>query len=147
MKSFLIVKEINSKKIKKMKTDWDSYDFIPKIKNKAYLKVDKVRIINEECITRLINLKLETKLKNIISMSLKALNDDEDDSSAVVALDELHRLMELIIRGYAKYLSLEQVKNALRKLYNLEKELEKKKLLMNQMRMNSSSENEIHHSK
>ena len=132
MASYLIKKNDTTNEIVYMEYELEGYDFTPKSKSEAYLKVDHVSIINPSMIEKLLALKFDKTFKKLASVVIKIIEEEGDsDSDVAIALDEISRMKSLLAKKYNKFLSKEKAQQFLLKLDYLERELRYKELAYN----------------
>ena len=127
MANFLIKRIDKDRKIKKIENEKTGYDFKPRI-NSVNLEVNRITIYNSSMIDIILSKKIEKSFERVASIVYDVLQTEDDDSTsdAVIALDEVTRLREIVLNKYQKYLKKEKEKEILKKLRFLENELRSK---------------------
>ena len=127
MANFLIKRIDKDRKVKKIDKEKIGYDFKPRI-NSVNLEVNKITIYNSSMIDIILSKKIEKSFERVASIVYDVLQTEDDDSTtdAVMALDEVTRLREIVLNKYQKYLKKEKEKDILKKLRFLENELRSK---------------------
>lgn len=129
MSSYLIKRNKETNEITYMTYDFDGYSFKPK--NKAdYLNVNNIMIVKPDMITKILHIKFNKIYQNMARIVLEYLASDEetDDGTCEILLNEIDRLRSIYLKQYEKYLKKLENINFLEKLNFLYKELEKKQL-------------------
>lgn len=129
MASYLIKKNKDTNEIVYMSYDFDGYKFKPKNKNDR-LNVNNVMIVKPAMIEKILYIKFNKLYLNISNVILNYLasDDDVDDGTCEILLDEVDRLKSIYQKQYEKYLEKLENIDFLEKLNFLYKELEKKQL-------------------
>ena len=132
MSNFLIKRVDKKKKIKKIDKEKVGYDFKPRI-NSVDLEVNKITLYNSSMIDIILSKKIEKAFERVAEIVYDVLQSDDDDSAAdaVMALDEVARLREIVLNKYQKYLDKKKEENILKKLRFLENELRSKIVMQN----------------
>ena len=132
MANFLIKRIDKDRKVKKIDKEKIGYDFKPRI-NSVNLEVNKITIYNSSMIDIILSKKIEKSFERVASIVYDVLQNEDDDSAsdAVIALDEVARLREIVLNKYQKYLKKEKEKEILKKLRFLENELRSKIIIQN----------------
>ena len=132
MANFLIKRIEKDRKVKKIDKEKIGYDFKPRI-NSVNLEVNKITIYNSSMIDIILSKKIEKSFERVASIVYDVLQTEDDDSTsdAVMALDEVTRLREIVLNKYQKYLKKEKEKDILKKLRFLENELRSKIIIQN----------------
>lgn len=125
---YLIVKEKNKKEIiyfecSKLK----GFNMTSKTKNiklKDAINVNKMVIINPSFIEKLINKKINNKLKKLIDLLINICDSDEDPSGTLmISLNEIEKFKRELINKYLEYMNKEQIKSLNKKIEILESEV------------------------
>ena len=107
----------------------DGYTFKPQIKTKIYIKVNKVNIVDRTMIDRILTAKYEKSFKQLVSLALKVLNDeDATESDTEIVLGEVELVREILQNRYEKYISYEKVQLFFKKLNVIENEIRIKQI-------------------
>lgn len=132
MSSFLIKKNDKEKVAIEIKLKKEGYGFHPNVKFKNG-EINKITIFNSSMIDVILAKKIEKQFKRIAAIVYDILSSDDEDSSAdaIIALDEVSRLREIILNKYQKFLEKETEKMYIKKLRILENELRSKIVLIN----------------
>lgn len=124
---------------KKQKTDEITYMEYEKIKGlkfnpKSNLKfedminVDKMIIINDSFIKKIIDKKCKIKLESILKMlSIIFENEDESGDAMDIALDELEKFRSTVRNRYKEYMEEKKYELLLKKIEILENEIKIRK--------------------
>ncbi len=101
----------------------EGFKYVPKIK--FHGDINEILIVDKELIDGLILASFDKKYKKILEYYLSALGDDESSSGdkLMLALDELARLRNIIIKKYQKTLSKKMQDKLLKKIKILENEI------------------------
>ena len=132
MANFLIKRIDKNRKIKKIDKEKDGYDFKPRI-HSVNLEVNKITLYNSSMIDIILSKKIEKYFERVASIVYDVLQNSDDDSTsdAVIALDEVTKLREIVLNKYQKYLDKKKEENILKKLRFLENELRSKIIIQN----------------
>ena len=126
---YLVVKEKDKKTVTYFEYDkLDGYRMTPKNKNiklRDAINVNKMVIINPSFIEKLINKKINSKIKTLINMISSIYESDDDDpaGSLMQALNEVEKFKREMINKYLNYMSKEQVDLLEKKINILETEV------------------------
>lgn len=128
MANYLLKKDCITNSITYMEFDFDGYSFTPK-HNEKYLNINKVIIVNPNLIDKVLTFKFNNTFRKLASLIFKIIDgEDSDESSILIALDEISKTRGIILNRYQKFLSLEKEKMFLNKLRYLESELRIKQI-------------------
>lgn len=135
MANYLLKKDKITNSITYMEFDFDGYSFTPK-HNEKYLNINKVIIVNPSLIDKVLTFKFNNTFKKLASLIFKIIDeeDSDDESSILIALDEISKTRGIILNRYQKFLSLEKEKMFLNKLRYLESELRIKQIEIKEKR-------------
>ena len=125
MKSFIIRRLKKSLELDKPLEELEGFRYVPKISHNE-LKIKEIIIVNPSLIDSLIKISFDKKYKKVLEFYLKTLSEEDDngtDTNLMMALDELARLRNIIIRKYQKALSKKTLEKLLKKLKILENEI------------------------
>ena len=132
--NYLIIK----KKDKKSATYFtvDGYSLNSKNKNiklKDAINVNKMVIINQSLIDKVIDRNIDSKFKKLINLIL-GIYDTSDDPAGnmMLALNEVEKFKREVINKYVNYMNKKQLEKLERKIRLLEGEIAKKSYLMNE---------------
>ena len=126
---YLVVKEKNKKAITYFEYDkLDGFNMIAKNKNiklRDAINVNKMVIINPTFIEKLINKKINSKIKKLIDLISTIYESEDDDpaGSLMQALNEVEKFKREMINKYLNYMSKEQVDLLEKKINILETEV------------------------
>ena len=131
-KKYVVKKEeksvISKKKVKEIK----GFSVKPrnKIKPEDMIDVDKLVVVDDNLIKKLIDKKVKRGLNKILTM-YSALFEDEDaaDGDWDLVLDEEYRFKEHVLSKYKEYMKKEELKKLLKELAVIEKEILNQKSL------------------
>ena len=137
---YLIIKEKNKKAITYFEyTNLNGFNMTSKNKNiklKDAINVNKMIIINPSLIEKLIDKRINTKLRKLIEFILGIYDESTDPSGTLMlALNEVEKFKREIINKYIAYLNKEQLKNLDKKIKYLEQEVTMKSYYMNEQRI------------
>lgn len=140
MRSF-VIKELKNN-LELVVFDYELEGFHYKIKKHNDLDVKEIVIINNDITSSLIVANFDKKYKKILTYYFNIISSGEDsDTNLFLALDEVARLKNIIMKKYHKYLKKEIEKKILKKITMLENEIKSKivniKLLKEYERQNS----------
>ena len=127
MKTFVIKKLPKNKKLDNPLNNIAGYKYIPKIKSK--LKISEVTIVSPEITGALITSSFNKKYKRILEFYLTSLDSDDTDSTngnLMLALNEITRLRNIIIKKYLKILQKKESAHLLKRLKLIENEIRTK---------------------
>ncbi len=127
---YLIVKEKEKREVTYFEYNkLKGFNMASKNKNlklKDAINVNKMIIINPSFIEKLINKKVNLKIKKLIDLICEIYNsnDDEDPASSLMqALNEVEKFKREMINKYLDYMSKEQLKLLNRKIKLLEQQV------------------------
>ena len=126
---YLIVKEKNKKEVMYFEYDkLDGFNMTSKNKNiklKDAINVNKMVIINPGFITKIINKKINTKIKSLIDLIANIYESDDEDpaGSLMQALNEVEKFKREMINKYLNYMTKEQIDLLEKKIKILETEV------------------------
>jgi len=137
---WLIIKEKNKKAITYFEyTNLNGFNMTSKNKNiklKDAINVNKMIIINPSLIEKLIDKRINTKLRKLIEFILGIYDESTDPSGTLMlALNEVEKFKREIINKYIAYLNKEQLKNLDKKIKYLEQEVTMKSYYMNEQKI------------
>lgn len=137
---YLIIKEKNKKAITYFEyTNLNGFNMTSKNKNlrlKDAINVNKMIIINPSLIEKLIDKRINIKLRKLIEFILGIYDESTDPSGTLMlALNEVEKFKREIINKYIAYLNKEQLKNLDKKIKYLEQEVTMKSYYMNEQRI------------
>ena len=126
---YLIVKEKNKKEVTYFEySKLDGFNMTSKNKNiklKDAINVNKMVIINPSFIEKLINKKINNKIKKLVDLiSTIYESDDEDPAGSLMqALNEVEKFKREMINKYLNYMTKEQIDLLEKKIGILEREV------------------------
>jgi len=126
---YLVVKEKNKKAVTYFEYDkLDGFNMVAKNKNiklKDAINVNKMVIINPGFIEKLINKKINNKIKKLVDLISTIYESDDDDpaGSLMQALNEVEKFKREMINKYLNYMTKEQVDLLEKKIEILETEV------------------------
>jgi len=126
---YLIVKEKNKKEVMYFECDkLKGFNVNSKNKNiklKDAINVNKMVIINPDFIEKLINKKINIKIRKLVDLIANIYDsDDEDPSGALMeSLNEVEKFKREMINKYINYMTKEQVEMLEKKVQILETEV------------------------
>lgn len=114
-------------KLYKTKSKFKISGDVPIINYQINVGVNTVNIINQLIIDRVVESKYSKNFNNLMKKILEYLDDDNSDSStALLYLDELSRLRDMLINKYVRYISPELKSKFMKNIRLLAHELKKK---------------------
>ena len=126
---YLVVKEKNKKEVMYFEYDkLNGFNMSSKNKNiklRDAINVNKVVIINPTFIEKVINKKINLKIKKLIDLISNIYESDDEDpaGSLMQALNEVEKFKREMINKYLNYMSKEQVNLLEKKIEILESEV------------------------
>ena len=148
---YLVVKEKNKKTINYFEYDkLAGFNMTSKNKNiklKDAINVNKMIIINPSFIEKLINKKINLKIKKLIDLLANIYNDGDDEDPAgtlMIALNEVERFKRQMINKYEEYMTKEQIKLLEKKIAILEQQVTMQAYYINENRTRIEEEYESH---
>ncbi len=132
--NYLIIKNKDKKSATYFKVDGYSLNSKNKnIKLKDAINVNKMVIINQSLIDKIINRNIDSKFKKLINLIL-GIYDTSDDPAGnmMLALNEVEKFKREVINKYVNYMKKKQLEKLERKIRLLEGEIAKKSYLMNE---------------
>ena len=113
--------------------DLDGYIFKPKEGKGNYIKVNEVKIVDKVMIEKILSMKFDRAFKQLVALALRVINDeDADDDTAMIVLDEVELVRQILLERYCKYISEEKQKMFLKKLRIIENEMRVKQIKIKQ---------------
>lgn len=125
MKSFIIRRLKESIELDRPLEKLDGFKYVPQFRTNE-LKVKEIIIVSPNLTDKLIEISFDKKYKKVLEMYLKVLEDGENagtNTNLMLALDEITRLRNIIIKKYQKALSKKTLELLLKKLKILENEI------------------------
>ena len=138
---YLIVKEKNKKEVMYLEYDkLNGYNITSKNKNlklKDAINVNKMVIINPTFIEKLINKKINSKIKKLVDLISIIYESDDDDpaGSLMQALNEVEKFKREILNKYLNYMTKEQIDLLEKKINILETEVMNHAYKLNEQRI------------
>lgn len=123
-------KVVSKKKVKEIK----GFSVKPrnKVKPEDMIDVDEMIVVDNGLIDKLIDKKVKREFEKVLNMYSYLLEeDDSDEGSYNIILDEIDRFKKLLLNKYKEYLKDKKVKEILKKLEIIEKEIDYRKNLIN----------------
>ena len=149
MASYLIKKQEAELKIIDMDYDLKGYKFKPNAKAKQkFLKVNQITIINPVLIDGILTTKFEKKYRRLVMIAMSILQEQEEDTNewdVIIALNEIARLREIILKKNQKFIKKEKEEKFIKQLRILENELRARQIsirinMLNKISMYEDSE-------
>ena len=124
--NYLIVKDENKKET--IYFECDKIDGYELVKNRKKVingvNVNKMVIVNESFIEKVINKQVDKKMKSLLELIASVCESDEDPSSAMMfALNEVEKFKRFIINQYASYMNKKQLELLDKKVKLIENEV------------------------
>ena len=148
---YLVVKEKNKKTINYFEYDkLNGFNMTSKNKNiklKDAINVNKMIIINPSFIEKLINKKINLKIKKLIDLLANIYNDGDDEDPAgtlMIALNEVEKFKRQMINKYEEYMSREQIRLLEKKIAILEQQVTMQAYYINERKPELEAEYESH---
>lgn len=111
----------------------DGYTFKPKQGKNNYIKVNEVKIVDKVMIEKILSMKFDRSFKQLVALALRVINDeDADDDTAMVVLDEVELVRQILLERYHKFISKEKEQLFLKKLRIIENEMRVKQIKIKQ---------------
>ena len=133
MAGYLINKNHRDDSVVSIK-ELDGYTFTPKPGKGNYIKVKEVKIVDKVMIEKILSMKFDKSFKQLVALALRVINDDDaDDDTAMLVLDEVELVRQILLERYHKYISKEKEKLFLKKLRIIENEIRVKQIKIKQM--------------
>ena len=111
----------------------DGYTFKPKPGKGNYIKVNEVKIVDKVMIDKILSMKFDKSFKQLVALALRVINDeDADDDTAMIVLDEVELVRQILLERYHKFISQEKEKLFLKKLRIIENEMRVKQIKIKQ---------------
>ncbi len=132
--NYLIIKNKDKKSATYFTVDGYSLNSKNKnIKLKDAINVNKMVIINQSLIDKVIDRNIDSKFKKLINLIL-GIYDTSDDPAGnmMLALNEVEKFKREVINKYVNYMNKKQLEKLERKIRLLEGEIAKKSYLMNE---------------
>lgn len=132
--NYLIIKNKDKKSATYFTVDGYSLNSKNKnIKLKDAINVNKMVIINQSLIDKIINRNIDSKFKKLINLILGIYdNSDDPAGNMMLALNEVEKFKREVINKYVNYMNKKQLEKLERKIRLLEGEIAKKSYLMNE---------------
>src|SRR5574344_1213729 len=128
MKNYLIKKKNKHNEIVYMEYSLPGYNFSPK-KNVSFLNVKNVKIVDPKLNDIILTTKFEESFKKILIIASNYINDDDgDDETGSIVLDEITRIKSILLNKYQNYLSAEKEELFLKKLKIVEQKVRVKEI-------------------
>ena len=134
---YLIVKDKNKKEIAYFEYDkLSGFNMTSKNKNiklKDAINVNKMVIINPSMVEKLIDKKINIRMKKLINLILNIYDSDDDPGSAMMqALNEIEKFKREMINKYLNYMNKKQLGILEDKIRMLESEVTKRFYVINE---------------
>ncbi len=146
---YLIVKEKDKREITYFEyNSFTGFNMTSKNKNiklKDAINVNKMIIINPSFVEKLVNKKINTRMKKLIDIlaSIYENPDDEDPAgSLMMALNEVERFKREMINKYMEYMTKEQQRLLEKKIQILEQEVTMRAYYLNEVSVKRENEYE-----
>jgi hypothetical protein len=111
----------------------DGYTFKPKQGKGNYIKVNEVKIVDKVMIEKILSMKFDRAFKQLVALALRVINDeDADDDTAMLVMDEVELVRQILLERYHKYISKEKEQLFLKKLRIIENEIRVKQIKIKQ---------------
>ncbi len=148
--NYLIVKDNSNKEIAYFEGNKiEGYELV---KNKKKIingfNINKMIIVNDIFIEKVINKKVEKKFKSLLELVVSVCEGDEDPGSAMLfSLNEVEKFKRFIINQYAKYMNKKQLENLDKKVKLVENEIKMRVYQYNQKNDEKDYEEKNNHRK
>ncbi len=131
MTAYILKKRNRNKKIVSDVVGEYGYIFKPNIKNTKLISVNRLFLLNETMINQLLLKQYNKSFRRLATITYSVLNDEDSTSTdAIIALDEVARQKERLIKKDKEYLIKEEEQKLLKRFKMLEKELKSKLVLL-----------------
>ena len=111
----------------------DGYTFKPKQGRTNCIKVNEVKIVDKVMIEKILSMKFDRSFKQLVALALRVINDeDADDDTAMLVMDEVELVRQILLERYHKYISKEKEQLFLKKLRIIENEIRVKQIKIKQ---------------
>lgn len=87
------------------------------------IEVGHLTIASPELIKKVLIRKTKRKLNTYLNYLMSVVDDEDDDGSLEIVIDDLQRFKTLIINKYSKFLNKRYISSLLKKIRFVEKEL------------------------
>lgn len=150
---YLIVKEKNKKEVTYFELDkingFNMTSKNKKIKLKDAINVNKMIIVNPSFIEKVINKRINIKIKKLVDMIANIYESDDEDpaGSLMQALNEVEKFKREMINKYLNYMSKAQIDLLEKKIEILETEVMNHAYRLNEQRYNNYNEYEEYETK
>ena len=137
---YLIVKEKNKKEVAYFEYDkLNGFNMTSKNKNiklKDAINVNKMVIVNPSMVEKLIDKKINIRMRKLINLIINIYDTDDDPGSSLMqALNEIEKFKREMINKYLNYMNKKQLSNLEEKIKMLEHEVTKKSYTINENSM------------
>ncbi len=125
-------KVVSKKKVKEIK----GFSVKPrnKVKPSPMIDVDELIVVDNGLIDKLLDKKVQREFDKVLNMYYYLLeNEDDDEGSFNIILDEINRFKKLLLNKYKEYLKEKKVKEILKKLEIITSEIEHRKSIINSL--------------
>lgn len=127
MEKYVIKKKNKNKKIGKFDFKEEGYVFKPNIKSANLIQISSLSITNLEITNSILKKKLDKSFRKLAAIILSVLNDEDTTcADAAIALNELTKEKNVVVRKYKEYLKKEEQEKYLKRLKVLEGQLKEK---------------------
>ena len=84
-------------------------------------------------IEKILSMKFDRSFKQLVALALRVINDeDADDDTAMLVMDEVELVRQILLERYHKYISKEKEQLFLKKLRIIENEIRVKQIKIKQ---------------
>ena len=137
---YLIVKEKNKKEVAYFEYDkLNGFNMTSKNKNiklKDAINVNKMVIVNPSMVEKLIDKKINIRMKKLINLIINIYDTDDDPGSSLMqALNEIEKFKREMINKYLNYMNKKQLNALEEKIKMLEGEVTKRSYIINENSM------------
>jgi len=123
---YVVLKKNNHQKVNELKIS-SYYDMNFKNKIDDGININKIRIINQNFIQKILDKKINKRFKSLLELIASICESDEDPSSGLMfALSETERFKREMINKYNRLLKKEQREFIDKKIEVIEKEVKKR---------------------
>ena len=132
MANYLIKKKHKDESVVSIK-ELEGYTFKPRLTKDSYIKVNAVTIVDKVMIDKILTMKFNKSFKKVVQLAMRVINDDDaDDDTAMIVLDEVELVRQILLERYHKYISKEKEQLFLKKLRIIENEIRVKQIKIKQ---------------
>lgn len=134
---YLIIKDKNKKAVTYFEYNkLSGFNMTSRSKNiklKDAINVNKMVIVNPSFIEKLVNKKINSRLRKLIDLIAGSFDDEEDPASGLmIALNEVEKFKREMINKYLEYMSKNQIQKLNQKIKILEEQITMRAYVINE---------------